>query len=143
MNILLKRIWFTEYTTISRAFIKDESICYILEDPLRKYPNKVKGDTCIWGNRTYKIVIDYSPKFKKHLPHILDVPLFTGIRIHPGNGPEDTEGCLLPGLIRESNRVLYSRSAFKVLLGYIQDALNMGDEVTITIVNPQSIKEIP
>ena len=141
MNLLLKRIWLTDYTTIGRLFIRDEFICYILEDPLRVYPNKIKGDTCIWGNRTYQVVIDYSPKFKMYLPHVLDVSLFTGIRFHAAGTVvatnRNTEGCLIPGLIRKKDSLLYSKPAFKLLLPRIQEGLAVGGKVTLTIINPK------
>jgi len=45
----------------------------------------------------YKLAMTYSPKFKKLMPEILNVPNRTGIRIHSGNIPEDSDGCILVG----------------------------------------------
>ena len=45
----------------------------------------------------YPISITYSPKFKKDLPQIY-VPNRYGIRIHSGNKPEDSIGCVLVGI---------------------------------------------
>ena len=52
---------------------------------------------------TYKVIIDASTRFKRDMPHILDVPNFTGIRIHSGNTDQDTDGCLLLGTAIEND----------------------------------------
>lgn len=44
---------------------------------------------------TYPLKITYSPKFKKDLPLIDEVPDRTGIRIHMGTLPEHSTGCIL------------------------------------------------
>lgn len=44
---------------------------------------------------TYPFKRSYSPKFKKILPIIEDVPDRTGIRVHMGTKPEHSTGCVL------------------------------------------------
>ena len=44
---------------------------------------------------TYKVERTWSPKFKKPLPQIMDVPDRDGIRIHMGTKPEHSTGCVL------------------------------------------------
>ena len=43
----------------------------------------------------YRVSLTWSPKFKKLLPLIEDVPNREGIRIHTGSIPEHSTGCVL------------------------------------------------
>lgn len=43
----------------------------------------------------YRLSVTYSPKFKRPLPLVNDVPNRSGIRIHPGSKPEHSRGCIL------------------------------------------------
>ena len=43
----------------------------------------------------YKVERTWSPKFKKFLPELIDVPDRSGIRIHRGSLPEHSRGCIL------------------------------------------------
>lgn len=97
---------------------------YVLEDAVR--PAKIKGKTAIPAGR-YQIVITPSNRFKRDLPLLLNVPNYEGIRIHAGNTAADTEGCLLPGAIAETNRVLNSRIAFNQLFSTIRVLLKEGE----------------
>ena len=44
---------------------------------------------------SYKVERTWSPKFKKFLPELIDVPDRSGIRIHRGSLPEHSRGCIL------------------------------------------------
>jgi len=44
---------------------------------------------------TYPLKMTWSPKFKKEMPEICDVPEREGIRIHLGATPEHSTGCVL------------------------------------------------
>lgn len=114
--------------TISPLSINGTFIAWILEDTDRGLRQdmtlkqiqkiKVKGKTSIPTGR-YRIVISYSPRFKRYLPEILNVPGYEGIRIHAGNTAADTDGCLLPGTEKTNNSVLYSRTAFNIILNQL------------------------
>lgn len=136
MNLLLIRDNFSSVCTLGKLFIDGQYEAEILEDQDRKLEaggKKIYGQTAI-PKGTYKVVIDYSSRFQRNMPHILDVPQFEGIRIHPGNTAADTDGCLLIGTSRVANRaVLESRIAFTRFYAKLEAALDTGEEVTIEV----------
>lgn len=142
MELLLTRKYFTEVSTIGELSHNGKRICWILEDVDRGLDStmsepfiaskKVFGKTAI-PTGSYQIIINYSERFKKPLPLLLDVRGFTGIRIHPGNVAADTEGCLLPGTDHETDKVNNSRVAFLALTSEIELAMQT-EKVFITIV---------
>lgn len=95
MKLRLERFEFGDTFTIGKFYIDGVFHCFSLEDKVRQ-GEKVNGQTAI-PNGTYSVIIDVSTRFGKQLPHILDVPNFTGVRIHTGNTSKDTEGCILLG----------------------------------------------
>ena len=134
MRILVHRDIFTEESTTSKVYVNDEFMCYGLEDKDRQleiYPGaKVDGQTAI-PRGTYKINVDYSQRFQTLMPHVLNVPGFEGIRIHPGNTAANTHGCLLVGTARGANNVSSSKVAYTRLLTAIEHALDINQNVTI------------
>lgn len=95
IKLLLQRKWCVKDATIGELFLNGQFECYVLEDVVR-LGSKVQNATAI-PTGTYRVVTDWSPRFQKNMLHILDVPGFEGIRIHPGNTAVDTDGCLLVG----------------------------------------------
>lgn len=85
----------------------------------------------------YAVVITYSPKFNKWLPLLLGGPdfnrLWKGIRIHAGNKPEDTAGCILVGENKIVGRLLNSCNQLYDLKQKIVEAKGRGEAVWITI----------
>jgi hypothetical protein len=79
---------------IGDLFIEDEFFCHTLEDEIRPDGVKVYGKTAIKAGR-YKVILTRSYRFKRIMPLIVDVPMFTGIRLHGGNSSIDTSGCPL------------------------------------------------
>lgn len=129
MNLVLQREILSDQSTIGKLSIVDGGfIAFTLEDVLRDH--KIDGITAIPAGR-YRVVLTMSQRFKKVLPILLDVPNFTGIRIHSGNTSLDTEGCILVGMERGKDCVLRSREALKLLMEKLEG------EVWITILNPK------
>ena len=121
---------------IGRLCVDDVFECFTLEDTDRRLEDggdKVCGRTCI-PRGTYKVTVDYSNHFGKMLPRILDVPQFDGVRIHPGNKPEDTHGCLLVGTSRSEAKpdwINNSKMAYQMVLTCIENELDRGGTVEI------------
>ena len=105
MNLFLQRIAQTPDYTIGRLEIDGKFFCHTLEDPVRE--EKIAGKTAI-PEGIYEVVVNHSPKFKRELPLLLDVPDFEGIRIHRGNTAKDTSGCILVGLNKVKGKVVDS-----------------------------------
>lgn len=133
MNFTLIRRWFTDRSTIGELYLDGAEArqCYTLEDSVRQEP-KIPGETAIPAGR-YQVLVTHSARFKRPLPLLVNVPGFEGIRIHPGNAPCDTEGCILVGQTMAPDRVLRSRAAFEVLFPRIEAAVAQGP-VWLTIL---------
>jgi hypothetical protein len=120
MKMILQRKWATEVSTIGELSIDGKFECYVLEDVVRK-GSKVPGKTAIPAG-TYKVIIDMSTRFKRLMPHILDVENFSGVRIHSGNVAENTEGCPLLGRTKSKDFVGESKLAFDAFFPKLQAA---------------------
>lgn len=142
MKLTLKRKEVNTERTHGQLFIDGVYFCDTLEDTDRGLAaiddidqilhRKFYGKTAIpYG--LYTVVISYSPRFKRQLPLLLNVPGFLGIRIHPGNTEADTHGCLLVGR-RNGDKVLYSRGTFDKLFSRLTKAMK-GEQITIEITH--------
>ena len=98
-----------------------------------KKARKIPGHTAI-PEGTYPVVLTYSPRFKRWLPLLLSVPNFEGIRIHAGNYPDDTQGCILVGENKLEGMVVDSRIWLGRLIKRITEAQEQGEAVWITII---------
>jgi hypothetical protein len=150
-ELVLVRIAKMSNYTIGRLYVKLETpvskcvdgemvsedkryLCDTLEPKRRnlKKEKKVAGRTAIPEGR-YRVMITKSYRFQRWLPLLLDVPGFSGIRIHAGNYPADTQGCILPGYNRKKGMVVNSRAALQQLMFEITAAQERGEQVWITI----------
>jgi hypothetical protein len=119
---LIRKIY-SDKSTIGELYLKDEFVAYTLEDTIRKL--KIKHKTAIPAGQ-YEVVMSFSNRFQKKLPEILKVPFFTGIRIHSGNKPEDSSGCILVGKEHQQDFVTHSRETMEILIDKIEEQLKIG-----------------
>lgn len=138
MKMVLTRQPSADGATIGHLVVDGHWECFTLEDVVRAPPEKIYGQTAIPAG-LYRVRVTMSPRFKRLLPILEAVPGFEGVRIHPGNRAEDTEGCILPGLavgkIEGKPAVLQSRLAFDALFAKIQRAEAAGERVEIEVRN--------
>lgn len=131
MNLEVVRFQCGATCTIGELLVNGEHECWTLEDVVRPNGQKVYGETAIPYGR-YRVLITFSNRFQRDLPLLVDVPDFSGIRIHPGNSAAETHGCLLVGTTHTGTAVQNSRVAFNTLFPKIRDAIRQGQEVWIT-----------
>lgn len=141
MKLLLKRIHFGETFTVGQLYeITDygqSPLCYVLEDKYREVEGQ---DVKVWKEQdktaipkgVYDVRITFSNRFQSKLPLLLDVPGFTGIRIHAGNSSKNTEGCLLVGMTWDGKSDWIGSS--KVAMGLIMPMIERAEDCTIEIV---------
>jgi len=135
MDLLLERNHGTTGFTIGKLSHDGALICYILEDEERLV--KIQGQTAIPCGR-YRVTITHSNRFNRLMPLLLDVPGFSGIRIHNGRiitTASDTEGCLLPGDSPDYEKGTLRRVelAYLNIYSLIENGLSKG-EVWINII---------
>lgn len=121
MILTLKRIAFKEEYTIGKLYGDGVYLCDTIEDRVRENGVKVYGKTAI-SKGEYKMQWTYSPRFKRNLPLLIDVPNFTGIRIHSGNTQHDTLGCILVGENKSKGSVSNSRTTFARIEPILKEA---------------------
>lgn len=132
MLMILQRQPSADGATIGELSIEGQHECWTCEDVVRPPGVKVLGETAIPAGR-YRVTVTFSNRFQRLLPLVNDVPGFTGIRIHPGNTAADTEGCILPGVVKGTNNVGQSRMAFEPLFAKIVAATQDGGECWIDV----------
>lgn len=124
MKLTLKRKFLGDKYTVGDLFIDGKFFCNTIEDKVRELPvicpytpkgqsckckGKVYAETAIPAG-TYKITMEYSPRFKRKLPLLHDVPHFIGILIHSGNDETASAGCLIVGKNTIKGKVTESRA---------------------------------
>ena len=136
LDLMLERDVLDPEFTLGKLYSAGMYFCETGEDPdrqLETYPErKINGNSAIPRGR-YRITTSLSARFGKVLPELLDVPGFSGIRCHGGNGPEDTAGCLLLGRVRAARGPANCADRVQALIKVIDQVEDNGGQVWITI----------
>ncbi len=120
---------------LGKLFVDGKLLGQTLEDTDRHLEaggEKIYGETAIPRGR-YKVQLSYSQRFKRIMPEVLDVPGFTGIRIHGGNDEEDTHGCPLLGAVRTATGVAQCGGINQRLINLLEAAEIRGEEIYLEV----------
>ena len=135
MELLLERTEKTKTYTAGRLYVVNELgkayFCDTLEPSL--HPTNHLHPKAIPAGR-YDVAVTWSPKFKRWLPLLLKVPNRSGIRIHAGNNPEDSSGCILLGRALLPGHVYNSRNTLERLMQRLKERPE-GEAIHITVEN--------
>jgi hypothetical protein len=140
MLLQLRRLVYDNVSTIGKLSVDGLDLCDTLEDVVRAPGMKIPGETAIPYGK-YKVTIDWSNRFQRLMPHILNVPNFAGIRIHWGNWAFNTEGCLLIGHGSVKDEILNSKIAFNDLWSKLKPAIDAGQEVWVEVTDGRPASE--
>jgi hypothetical protein len=135
IKLFLKRDDQNDLRTLGAIYKEDGGrVCFTLELP---WLNNQSNISCI-PEGTYQAKVAYSPKHKRNLYWLQNVPGRGSVEIHIGNLVKDTLGCILLGSSRSSKRnaVYSSRLAFDSFMEMMG-----GQEFTLIISNVK--KESP
>nr|DAK44363.1 MAG TPA: hypothetical protein [Caudoviricetes sp.] len=142
MEIQVNRIARKDGYTIGRMSLNGVYFCDTLEDTDRGLKDtmqvneilakKVKGQTAIPTGK-YDVILTFSPRFKRVLPLLLNVPGYQYIRVHHGNLPSSTDGCLLVGENKIKGQVINSRATLEKLMSILLKCEWRKEKVTILI----------
>lgn len=145
MKLTLKRKFLGDKYTVGDLSIDGKFFCNTIEDTVRELPATCpytpKGQSCKCKGKvyaqtaipagTYKVTLEYSPRFNRKLPLLHNVPHFIGILIHSGNDESASAGCLIVGNNTVKGRVTESRATSDKL----NAILSKEKHITIEIIN--------
>lgn len=159
LKLVLNRVELTPNYTMGRLYIDGQFFCDIVEDTVRDISGgscqkKVSAQTAIpYG--TYNVSIKVpSPKFDSngyykgvcgeyHVPMVMNVPCFNGIRIHKGSSAASSAGCLIVGnKSATAGRVDNTAAVFERLYPILKKAeIDDKKKIVIHIVR-QNVSEV-
>lgn len=133
-DLYLERDLLMADRTLGGLYYQDRRICWTLEDKVRTV--KVPGETAIPAGK-YELCITRSNRFKRDMVLLKDVPGFAGVRIHGGNGPDDTEGCILVARNRNSRMGTIQGTEEKMVFKLVKRIIVAGEVPHLTITDPK------
>ena len=139
-EVILERAWRQETYTVGKVIIDGKRFCESMEDKDRGLTQdmseeeikrvKVYGETAI-PTGVYTVKMTYSQKYKRKMPEVLNVPGYSGIRIHSGNTAKESLGCILLGRNTKVGMITESRKMCQEFERLLKAA---GGECKLTIV---------
>jgi Family of unknown function (DUF5675) len=133
MIIEINRTTETKFSIIGEL-ITDGFKCFTLE-PARVNPVNA-GHPCINAG-VYKVIRSHSPHLKYDTPELVSVPNRSDIRIHIGNKPADTLGCILVGMLADTEHlpdtIRTSTKAFDKFMLIFNRAVARKEDITVII----------
>lgn len=125
-----------ENVTLGRVYLDNVFFCQSCEDEDRFLEGGVteKQDcrTAIPRGR-YRLTTSFSQRFQRVLPLVLDVPGFTGVRIHGGNRAEDSHGCILVGKVRTATGIAQCADTVQRIIEQIDGGAELGIETWLEV----------
>lgn len=134
MKVLVIRHLHGNLSTQGAMYVDGKFFAYTLEDKVQKDGVKIYGETAISAG-IYRVKSSYSARFKRYLPEILEVPKFSGIRIHGGNNAKDTLGCILIGKKRFEGGICECKDVVNQLSNKLASVQQKGEFSSILIVD--------
>ena len=143
MLLTLHRHYLGKEYTVGKLFIDGVPFCDTLEDVVRDRnkdgdlndpgEGKIYGQTAIpYG--VYRVVVNHSPKFKRLLPRLLNVPHFDGILMHNGVHKDHTLGCILVGENKIKGQVINGKIWEKKLVEILLKVQEKEEPIKIEII---------
>ena len=136
MKLLLKRQYEGRRYTTGMLFIENpktgdmELIADTIEPPVKERQHE--GAIVAIPAGKYPVVVTWSPRFQTWLPLVTHVAGREGIRIHAGNNPEHTQGCILVGSAVCPGHVYNSRATLEALMKRLRERRE-GELIYITV----------
>ena len=140
LELDLQRIYFAPKYTIGKLYVNGVYFCDTIEDVNRDLnkdgdlkdvgEGKVMHETAIPFGR-YQVIVDMSPRFKRLLPRILNVPGFDGVLMHNGVDENSSSGCIILGKNTIKGKVTDSRK----YMNDLTDLLNKAQKTKKIFIN--------